>query len=302
MSDLNGQTMGTAWSARFYRDAALDDRDIQDQFEQLFSQSISEFSNWEDSSTISRFNRAKAGEIFEIPEGFASILSAALELAHLTDGAFNPCLGSYTKDLEFGPGGNGQPQVEASADWKGLDWDASSGQLHQSGNVMLDLSAIAKGYVVDGMAEILEQCGIQNFLVEIGGEYVGRGVKADRTPWWVDVETVAGGEDVFVAALHGLAVASSGNSNRFLATGGNRMSHIIRNTCDHDRQLASVTVFHNSCMWADAWATALFSLEAAKGKTIAEEQGLTALFQVSGGGFFITPGLSKMMDLSPVTQ
>ena len=166
--------------------------------------------------------------------------------------------------------------------WSRLQFDAE-GCLLQPGGITLSLSAIAKGYAVDAVAGYLDSIGARHHLVEIGGELRGTGVRSALQPWWVGVELPA--PDCTLrptrVALHGLSIATSGDYRRFLTRRDERLPHTIdpRTRRPVSHQVASVTVLHPSCMWADAWATALMVLGAEDGMRLAEAENLAALLQ-----------------------
>ncbi len=116
----------------------------------------------------------------------------------------------------FGPPGPVDAVPDASildaarshAGWQRLALDPSDQSALQPGGLALDLSAIAKGYAVDRISDLLADFGYAHHLVEIGGELRGRGVKPDHRPWWVGLEP-AGSAAEIVVALTDLAVASS---------------------------------------------------------------------------------------------
>ena len=156
----------------------------------------------------------------------------------------------------------------------------------QPGGLQIDLSSVAKGFAVDRVSEALGRLGIGHHLVEIGGELRGSGIKPDGSPWWIALEepSTAGGDvetsRETVVALHGLSVATSGDARRYFEWNGRRWSHTIdpRDGRPVAEQLASVTVLHNSCMHADALATALTVLGPDAGFDYAQARGLAARF------------------------
>jgi thiamine biosynthesis lipoprotein len=155
-----------------------------------------------------------------------------------------------------------------------------SGSARQPGGARLDLSAIAKGYAVDSVAQRLASEGLVSYLVEIGGELRGRGVKPDGQPWWVSVEPPPGCPLQVTSALSGWAIATSGDYRRFFEHGGRRYAHTLdpRTGRPLDDPPASVSVLHAECMAADAWSTALMVLGAGRGLALCEREGLSAVF------------------------
>ena len=292
---LGGQTMGTDWSLSYF---APDDRtmdDIRQCIEAVFSDIISQMSTWEAGSVISRFNRLPVGSGMELPEAFCETLKLALDVAHATDGGFNPCLGTDIIRAGFGP--------DVSLEDTLPDTHSAWHDLSLTGNLLirhtpfqLDLSGIAKGYAVDLMADAVQGMGISRFLAEIGGEYKAHGVKPDGLPWWVDLDPTYGAEDRWRLALSNFSVATSGNTQRFRVEHGARISHILTQVApDEGADLASVSVLHPECGTADAWATGLFAAGATRGLALANSHRIAALFQFHDGPAIPTEPLRPML-------
>ncbi|MFT3724063.1 MAG: FAD:protein FMN transferase [Hyphomonadaceae bacterium] len=274
---LSGATMGTGWSLSYAAPDSIENNHVIAALEEAFALVIRQMSNWEPSSDICRFNCEPGWH--DLKPDFFHVLARALEIAKLADGAYNPALGARMDMLGFGP-----PTTPSSANtWRDIQLDAQQLRASQPGGVALDLSSIAKGYAVDLCAQRLRNLGIPSFLMEIGGEFVGQGVKPDAQPWWVQLElsdiTPAPGEPVHTdIALVNLAVATSGDFVRrrdgvsHLLDG--RTGTPVRNT------LSGVAVMHASCIDADGWATALFALGPEEGLAVANAQNLAAIFAI----------------------
>ena len=169
--------------------------------------------------------------------------------------------------------------------------------------VALDFSGIAKGYAVDAVAERLRALGCRHFLIEIGGELRGEGIRPDGQPFWVDLETPPdiATLPILRIALCGISVATSGDYRRFREEGGRRLSHSIDpGTCaPADNGVASVSVLHSSTMLADAWATAIGILGPQAGMQLAAREGLAVQMIVregQEGREYMTPALAEMLD------
>jgi thiamine biosynthesis lipoprotein len=212
------------------------------------------------------------------------VLEAALSVHAASGGAFDPAAGVLADLWGFGPTGPrddvpsayaiGEARIMSGA--RHLEFDREQRRVRRREAVQIDLSGIAKGYAVDAVAERLVALGIEDFLIEIGGELRGEGIKPDGQPWWVELEPVPDSTLAPVrVALHGLSVATSGDYRRFFEQGGRRYAHSIdpRTGWPIDNQVVSVSVLHREAMLADAWATALTVL-GAPGMALAEEQGL----------------------------
>ena len=288
---LTGETMGTYWCVQWVACASLAGAPLRRIIEQVLADVITQMSSWESDSQLSQFNRLPAGNGLVLAAGFAQVIEAALQVAQQSDGAFDPCAGGAVNHWGFGPGdAYKRPGFSPSAgsvdppskNWQALQWHAPSARLTQPGGVVLDLSAIAKGYAVDHIANTLLACGLEHHLVDIGGELRGSGFKPGAQPWWVDLEPprADSGLPLTRVALHGMAVATSGDYRRSFADAqGQRCSHTIdpRNGTPVRHGLASASVLHESAMLADAWSTALMVLGLQAGLQRASEQGLAAL-------------------------
>lgn len=288
---LSGLTMGTSWSAQFYAAADRDEKHIGQQIVRVLDGVVQEMSTWLPSSDISRFNSSDPGTWHELKPCFHTVLTAALDLADRTNGAYDPTIGALVQLWGFGsegarsspPDAQAVGQVRDRSGWRRLEIDHERARVRQPGGLQLDLSSIAKGFGVDAVARCLECEGITSYLCEIGGELRGAGVKPDGQPWWVALESPPGdGIGETLIALHGLSVATSGDYVRSYAQGGRTYGHTLDPRTGYPlEQAVSVSVIAQDCMTADALATALSVLGAAEGLGFANRNGIVARF-ISG--------------------
>jgi len=287
---LNGQTMGTSWAVRL---AAPPDQhsvaELRSEIEELLEQVNDEMSTWREDSDISRFNRLPAGGELIVPEGFAQVLDMALQVAELTDGAYDPTVGPLVNLWGFGPPhrGQGVPEAEAISEtlervgFQRVVFDADQRRLVQPGGLYLDFSSIAKGWGVDVVSEHLLAHGIRNFLVDIGGDIRSHGQRLDG-PWRVAIERpVPGAREIHQVIEPGTAaIVTSGTYRQFFESGGQRFSHTIdpRTGYPVDHHAVSITVIADNATWADAWATALGVPEPERAYEIAVENDIAALW------------------------
>ncbi len=295
---MSGETMGTVWSARWFAPPDVGRELVATAFDEVFTSTIRDFSSWEPDSAVSRFNRLRAGESLEMSEDFARLLDLALEIARASHGAFDPCLGGDVVARGFGPVDFqpvGQGERPGPEIWNALI-DATA-RLRQPGGVVLDFSGIAKGHAVDRLAQALRHAGVNHFLVEIGGECIARAVKPGSMPWWVELENPVPAGAAWRVAACGHAIATSGDYRQMRVVDGKAASHIVpvkaRRTEFGD--LASVTIVHENCAAADAWATALFASGDA-GLEIANARGLAALFQYRDAPPRMSDRLGRWLD------
>jgi thiamine biosynthesis lipoprotein len=313
--DLQGETMGTSWSVRLASRNLEAFGHLQSGIQRQLDQVVSEMSHWLPDSDLGRFNRSHGGSWHRLPAAFFEVLSYALTVAEDSGGAYVPTAGALVNLWGFGPGSQYRdPDFQAPvpdqvaiarqrSKWRRIELDSSGRKALQPGGVLIDLSAVAKGYAVDQVARYLEQQGYQHYLVEVGGELRGAGMKPDRQPWWVSLEEPDGAADEggggIAIALHGLAVATSGDYRRAFQRGDIRYSHTIdpRTGYPIHNGVASVTVLHASCMAADALSTALTVLGVEEGLPYAERRGIAARFLTRSGPSFTEHLTSRFQDM-----
>ena len=292
--ELGGPTMGVAWSVKALAPPDLDLAGVQNGLQALLNRVVAQMSPWEPQSDISRFNGSSAGAWLDMAPAFNHVLSRALGWARASDGAFDPTAGRLVDLWGFGPAGPvaappDEAAVKAALDASGWDRLAVEGsRAFQPGGLELDFSGIAKGFGVDEVSRALNLMGLPDHLVEIGGELRGHGIKPDGEPWWVEIAappgvTLPGGP--ILLALHGVAVATSGDYHRFLDHGGRRYAHTLDPRLGRpiDNAIRSVSVIHQTCMDADALSTALGVLGPLAGPEFALKHDLAAYFLVDDG-------------------
>ncbi len=294
MHQLSGASMGTTWSARVMAPpaAALE---LSALLQHALNEVVAQMSHWEPGSNLSRYNVAHAGSWHTLPDEFFEVLTYALRIAQDSGGAYDPCAGALVNAWGFGadgrynqPGFQAPPHALPPAPRLTMEIDHARRRVLQPGGVQLDLSSVAKGYAVDLMAQRLAAQGLEHYLVELGGELRGAGVKPDGQPWWVAIEGVpdAGAAGAARVALHGLALATSGDYRRYFQYGARRAAHTIdpRTGAPVDHRIAAVSVLHAECMAADALSTALTVLGPEQGLAFAEARQLAARFLLRDGG------------------
>ncbi len=292
---LGGETMGTTWSVRLAAARNTDLHALHAGIQAQLDRVVAQMSTWDPASDISVYNRADAGTWQRIPDEFHRVLACALQIAEASDGAFDPTVGSLVRLWGFGadaaidhmPSMEERELVRRNIGWRRIQLRA--GELLQPGGVRLDLSAIAKGFGADRVAEHLREVGIGDALVEVGGELHGVGRKPDGSPWRVLVEAGPEEDDhslePCVLDLDGLAVATSGDrwhhyTRRDEHGEEHRYTHTLdpRSGAPVEHAAVAVSVIARDAMHADAWATALTVLGETAGMALAEREGLAVRY------------------------
>lgn len=272
---LGGPAFGSTWSVVARADAAL----VRGVVARVTEETDAAMSPYRAESEISLFNRAPAGR-FAVSPQFHDVAAAALRIAEASGGAFDPCVGPLVRRYGFGPiegrtGGGGALAVQGDVLEK------------TEPGITLDLCGIAKGDALDRIVTELARLGIDDALVELGGETRGMGRHPDGRPWAVAVERPGAASFAVhrILAPGPLALATSGMHPNGYAEAGRRTGHLIdpRTSRPVRGDLASVTVAARTTRAADGWATALMVLGPEAGPELAERLNLATLFLVPDG-------------------
>ncbi|MFT7558559.1 MAG: thiamine biosynthesis lipoprotein [Flavobacteriales bacterium] len=294
--EFTGPTMGTRYSIKVLVDDAGDKAEYQKLSAQItqtlrdFNQSMSTYIA---DSELSRFNKSSVGEWFNVSKSLCFVLAEAESISQLSSGAFDVTVGPLVNAWGFGPDRHENPPSDADltalltlTGFQSLDINCDSLLVRKSKAVYVDLSAIAKGYATDVIADILLEKSYQNFMVEIGGELNIRGVNPGGVPWRIAIEkpSLFQGASSQVLSIPNKAVATSGDYRNYYEKDGQFFSHTINPATARpvNHALASVTVVADTGARADAYATALNVLGPDAGFALAKHNKLAAFFIVRG--------------------
>ncbi|MCH2203714.1 MAG: FAD:protein FMN transferase [Fuerstiella sp.] len=295
---VDGETMGTRFSVTIDAPRVSDTRSgILAEITAKLSEINAQMSTWDTESEISGFNRSDSTDWFPVSPEFASVVYEAKRIHELSGGAFDPTVSPLIDLWGFGrPEGTGVPdQVEIDEALRAVGMQHVEVRIKPAAlrkcntEVQLNLSAIAKGYAVDAIAEMLSQSGRPSFIVDIGGETRAGIAKASGDPWRIGVESPNSGLSrndhlTRIVPVTQSSIATSGDYRNFFEADGTRYSHTINPVTGRPvvNPPASVTVIHDSCMTADALATAMMVLGLERGITLAEKEDCSVLFQTAG--------------------
>ena len=261
----SGMVFGTVYNITYECDSDLHQA-IKAELQKV-DNSLSPFN---DHSIITAINQNKD----VVPdEMFLTVYNKAMEISRETSGAFDITVAPLVNAWGFGFKNGIQPnrhQVDSLRRLIGYEKIAlKDGRIvKQSPGIMLDCSAIAKGFGSDVVADFLRQHGVTNFMVEIGGEIVTSGVNPQRLPWKIGVikptdDTLSVKSEILsVLNVTDLAMATSGNYRNFYYKGGKKYAHTIDPKTGYPVQhsLLSATVLAKDCATADAYATSFMVL------------------------------------------
>lgn len=285
---IKGEIFGTVYNIKIQtddKDEALPQK-IKDRLGEI-DMAMSVFKK---ESEISKINGAKAYKAVELSGEMSKVLKAAAEVYKKSDGNFDPTLGPLIDLWGFGPHGIAQePSVREikkalkTVGYNKLKFARGFKTVSKSDpNTSLNLSAIAKGYGVDEIALLLDEAGYGNYVVEIGGEIKAKGYRSpEGEAWNVGLKKPSGdlSENALILSLSNIAVATSGNYRNFYEKDGQVIAHTISSKTGYpvETDILSASVFHDSCMYADAYATAILAMGLEKGLAFADKYGLKVI-------------------------
>lgn len=294
---ITGETMGTTYSVRIVDPAGGSAvEEITLSIQRALEDVNRRMSTWREDSEVSLFNAAAPAEWFPVSEDTAALVAMASAVSRMSGGAFDITVGPVVDLWGFGPDPvrvvpPADAEIEAVMAGVGYEFVESREEppaLRRGGAaVAIDLSAIAKGHAVDRVAAVLDQAGMTDYLIEVGGELRVRGHNRRGQRWTVAVEDpLAAGRAVHrVLNVTDTAVATSGDYRNFFEYEGIRYSHTIdpRTGRPVSHELVSVTVLDESAALADALATALLVLGPEAGGELATRADIAAYFIVGSG-------------------
>lgn len=310
---ITGQTMGTFFQVKIKQDDSIiiDKNFLQNEIIEILIKVNSQMSTYIEDSEISLFNKYNNTDWYSISEDFAFVLEKALQISKQSSGTFDITVGKLVNLWGFGsqlkehtvPDNDQVAALMAITGYHHLEVRLDPPSVKKENlELYIDLSAIAKGFGVDKVAEYLDSKNIDNYLVEIGGEVRTSGTNQKNEPWKVGIEYPDSSSGIYeVISLGSYSIATSGDYHNYFEKNGIRYSHTIdpRTGMPISHKLASVTVIYKSCTLADAYATAINVLGPESGISFALEHKLPAYLIIrEEDGFVVkkTPQLDKFLN------
>ena len=268
-TSLSGLIFGTSYNIQFYGSG---NSNYSDEIVDIFKEIDMSMSTYKKTSIISRVNNNNS---VQLDDHFKNVFSFSKKIYEITGGRFDPSIGLLVNYWGFGPEKyipdskiNPNDQFTYLLSKTGFNrFEIIDNKLSRPMDSYIDFNAIAKGYAVDEVAKFLKNKQIDNFLVEIGGEINSSGINIDKNkPWLVaiDMPRFDGDRSNYSSLeLNNISLASSGTYRKFkIDSMGNRYAHIINPLTGYPTKtnILSVTVKASSCVEADAYATAIHSM------------------------------------------
>lgn len=293
---ISGKTMGTQYSVKWLTDKPEESEQlksvIHSHIEKRLAQINSAMSTYDPASEISVFNKQNVDVAYKISKDFFQTLSIAHQVSEHTQGAFDVTVSPLINLWGFGhkgsvsnkPSASQIQEAKAQTGYEKLALIKNKQRIKKLAPITLNLSAIAKGYAVDALATTLENYKIYNYFIEIGGEVVSKGTKANGDTWKVGIEKPIASTRAIQEVLNvsNAALATSGDYRNYFEENGVRYSHTIDPSTGSPitHKLAAVSVLRATCAEADAYATALMVMGDEKGVAFAKTNSIDALFLI----------------------
>ncbi|MBR98482.1 MAG: thiamine biosynthesis protein ApbE [Flavobacteriaceae bacterium] len=295
-----GTALGTSYSIK-YEQSIIDRLKVQDGIDSIFFEINNSLSTYIPNSDISRIN--KGDTTVRVDKHFKRVYNKSKEIWKLTNGYFDPTVGSIVNAYGFGPKKQNfkinSRIIDSLIDGVGFDklkMTNNNKVLKKYPHTFIDFNAIAKGYTVDCISEYLVSLGSENFLVEIGGEIRAKGINpVSNKKWKIGIsfpKKRLKNKFVETYEINDKAIATSGNYYKFLIDSitGEKYVHSInpKNGLALSSNIISVSVSAPSCIVADAFATALMVMPLDMGrKVIDENQNIEATWIISKDKEFV---------------
>ena len=308
--NANGEALGTTYSIAYYSEDMIP---LEKALDSIFERVNQSMSTYRDSSDISRINRGDS--LVEVDSLFQEVFTLSKQVWENSNGYFDPTVGDLVNQYGFGPE-NGPKEVD-SLTIDSLMRYVGFGKMKlrndvvikESPEMYLDFNAIAKGYAIDLIGHYLDSKGSEDYLIELGGELLARGVNREKGSYWlvgIDDPMQQMGQRELTAAieLRNRAMATSGNyrKHRTDPETGALYVHTVNPLTGFAQKsdLLSVTVLAETCALADAYATAFMAMGYDLSKIVlSQQEDLDAflIYSTLEGEMkeYATPGFEEVM-------
>ena len=267
----SGEALGTTYQIKFFHPENLD---IQEGLDSIFTVINRSMSTYQANSDISKINAGDSTIV--VDEHFLEVFNYSLQIYKESNGYFDPTVGKLVNSYGFGPeGGNfqlNQSKLDSIREFVGFNKIALTAGNHikkKYPEIFIDFNAIAKGYTVDVIARYLDSKNVQDYLLELGGELVAKGLNREKNQAWaVGIDNPLQEENTrslqAAVKLENRAMATSGNYRKFRidSISGQRFVHTINPITGlaEKSNLLSASVLAENCTLADGYATAFMAL------------------------------------------
>ena len=266
---IQGDAFGTTYQVIV--ESESNSSKIKQSIDSIFEVVNNSMSTYRSNSIISKVNQSQ--NPVKVDSHFIEVFKKSKDIWKLSNGYFDPTAGSIVNLYGMGPNNKLQSineyKIDSVMQYVGLEKVYLNQQnfiVKTDENVYIDFNAIAKGYSVDLIKDLLININSNNFLIEVGGELITMGVNEKNKKWKVAIQNPVDLNSYYSEiTLDGMSLATSGNYRKFRIDSetGVRYAHIVNpiNGQSMSNNILSASVIANSCIEADAWATSLMLMD-----------------------------------------
>ncbi len=307
---FTGSTMGTSYSIKvIVSNSNIQTGKVKTSIDSILVDINKKMSTYIPDSELSQFNNSNDTNWVNVSKDLSMVISDAIKISKAGYGMYDITIGPLVNLWGFGPT-NKHDKIPSSSEieeikrnigYKNIVVNINESKIKKKiPGIYCDLSSIAKGYGVDKVSEFLENTGVENYMVEIGGEVRTKGHNAKNKKWRIGIATPTNVGLQKIVSLSNFSMATSGDYLNYFEKDGIRYSHTINPKTGKPitHKLASVSVIYKNCTLADAYATAIDVMGPEVGYKFALQQNLPIFMIVRENNEFVekmTPQFKKFI-------
>ena len=303
---IKGEIYGTYYNIKINTDNK--NKRLKDEIKEKLQDIDNIMSVFNVDSEISKLNIISANKTVKLSQDLSKILKTSHKVWQQSNGWFDPTLGNLINLWGFGttkakiPSDNEIKKVMQTTGFNKLKFKENYTKVYKTNkDTYINLSAIAKGFAVDEIALLLDNAGYDNYIVDIGGEVKTKGYRSKKSEAWnvaINTPKENSNENVMVMSLSNISVATSGNYRNYYKKDNKTYAHTISPKTGKpvNSDILSVSVFHDSCMYADAYATAINAMGLDKGLKFANKNNIKAIIFDNNLRTIYTESAKKMVE------
>jgi len=314
---VEGYAQGTTYHISFWSDSSVPVSDVKTSFNNTLAQIDKELSTWRNDSYISEFNHSSSTAWQAASDDFIALIHIAKDINQKSGGCYDPTIGplfdlwGFKKESLHVPSQQELAAAKADLGMDKLEVDDTGKRIRKTiPALQIDFSSMGEGYTISKLSQVLEAKGVNNYLVEFGGDMKIKGHKPNGDKWRVAVERPVSDNGnptpyqiVTINDESGVSLDTSGTYHHYFDDNGKEYSHILNpNTGQpviHD--LVSASVFGTDPRVSDAWATTMLCLGQKEGAKIAQQENLEVFFIENKQGKLVNSTSQTLADSSRVT-
>lgn len=303
---IKGEIYGTYYNIKINTD--IKNNNLKEEIKTKLQEIDNIMSVFNEKSEISKLNKTPANKAVKLSKDLAKVLKASKYVSKQSNGWFDPTIGNLINLWGFGttrakiPSDEQIKKVLQSTGFDKFKFNKNYTEISKTKkDAYINLSAIAKGFAVDEIALLLDEQGYENYIVDIGGEVKTKGYRSKNKEAWhvaINMPKENSNENIMVMSLSNISVATSGNYRNYYKKGNKTYAHTISPKTGKpvETDILSVSVFHDSCMYADAYATAINALGVDKGLKFANKHNIKAIIFDNNMQTIYSKEAQKMVD------